>query len=207
MSKVYENSDEAEIKELNFFHSPDTNVAILRKSWKELRPACQISRGSPISFLISGHGLDYLYLPKTRLYVRCRIADRNGAPPDDTDVVFPCNHLLNSMWSNVEIKLNDKLMTENSNNYAYKSYIKTILYKTDSESEVAKLGPEMFALDDHGRKYPEAIEATSKEPFNAGAATRIDATAGGKSFELQGQLNEDLFSLDKYLINGVKVSK
>jgi len=42
-------------------------------------------------------------------------------------------------------------------------------------------------------------------PYNGGAAVRIAASAKGKSFELQGELNEDIFDLPKYLINGVKV--
>lgn len=207
MAKIYQSSSEADIDELQFFSAPDTNTSVIRKYWKQLRPACQISKGSPITFIISGAGLDYLYLKKTRIYVRCRIADRNGAAPADGDTVFPINHLLNSLWQSCEIKIQDKLITQNSNNYAYKSYIKTLLYKTDSESAVTKLGSEMFSLDDHGKVYPDAIETTSNVPYNHGAASRIEATAAGKSFELQGCLNEDIFSISKYVINGLKVCK
>lgn len=207
MSKLYDQSEEADVEELSLFAIPDTNCSVIRKSFREIRPTTQISRGTPVQFLITGHGLDYVYMKRTKLYMKCRIADRNGNPPAQGDVVYPVNHLLNSAWSALEIKLNDKLVTQNSNNYAFKSYIKTLMYNTSSPAEVASLGTELFSLDtSDNAEYEKDFNTTDlDEHFNKGAAIRIAETEGGKSFEVQGTLAADFFDLPKYLLNGVKI--
>jgi len=206
MAKIYNNSSEARLAELALFRVPPTNVSVLKKVWRDVRPDSQITRHSPITFSDSGAGLEYKYFKKSRLYLKCRIATRTGAIPNEGDTVFPINNLLNSLWSSIEVKLGSKLITQNNNNFAYKSFIKTLLYRTDSPSEVAKLGPEMFHMDTvaEAKEYPAAMDSLTMQPYNAGAMKRKALTAGGKSFQLEGCLATDLFGLPKYLINGVK---
>ena len=78
-----------------------------------------------------------------------KFRDIDGGVPDE-EIVFPVNHLLQSMWKQVEVFLGGKLVSSGSSNYHYKSMIKTLLYQCQNEGVKKQLCSELFYEDMEG---------------------------------------------------------
>ena len=94
------------------------------------------------------------------------------------------------MWSQVEVSIGGKLISSSSSNYPYKSYIKTHLYRCKDHATKNMLCTELFYEDTEGNH-----DSLNDSPFNQGTYDRRNIT--------EGYLTEDIFNLDKYLLNGV----
>ena len=121
-----------------------------------------------------------------------------GVP--NQDIVLPINHLLQSMWKQVELYLGGKLVSSRSSNYHYKSMIKTLLYKCQNEGMRKRLCSELFHEDTQGTH-----DSLNDSPTNEGSYYQKKLMQNGQTFKLEGMLNEDVLCLDKYIINGVDV--
>ena len=75
----------------------------------------------------------------------------------DQEVVFPVNHLLRSMWKQVEVFIGGKLISSGSTNYHYKSMIKTLLNNCENEGMKQKLCTELFRWFKFTLKPPYSI--------------------------------------------------
>lgn len=229
MAKIFEHSDDADVRQLSIFNTPATNTSVQEKRYLNIHPVSGITPNSNvIHFSLKGNSLKYLDLLDSRLYIRCKIRDMDGhlpytAPPptskddaaaasatttnakkaDDvspkSDIVFPINHLLQSMWKQVEVFLGGKLVSTGSTNYHYKSMIKTLLYKMVNDGVKRSLMTEMFYEDTAGGHDL----LSTRYGANTGVYKRKLATQDGMVFEMEGTLNEDALQLKKYLINGV----
>src|SRR5215469_2426257 len=127
MAFAHPQSCECFKSELDIFAVPSTQTSIESGSVVEYNPIASIAQGSPIEFNISGSGQDYLDLANTQLYVKAQILRANNDAIDNTDAVGPVNLLLHSLFSEVDITLNDTLITSSNNTYAYRSYLETLL--------------------------------------------------------------------------------
>ena len=159
MAFIHHLSSGAMKSELDLFTVPPTQIAIENGSFSEYNPISSISDNVPIEFYVSGSGSQYLDLSNTQLYVRAQIVRGNNTPIDNTSEVGPINLLMQSLWSDLEIKLNDKIVTSSNNTYGYRAYIETLL----SYGESAKKSHLTSALfqKDVGGHFDEA------NPLNA----------------------------------------
>ena len=221
---MFKHSDDADVRQLAIFETPSTNTSVLEKRFLNIHPVSGITPNTNvIHFCIKVNDLKYIDLQKTQLYVRCKILDKDGHPTIDEiprdrststiprgdeeakatnskEVAFPINHLLQSMWKQVEVYLGGKLVSAGSTNYHYKSMIKTLLYRCQDEGMKQKLCSELFYEDTKGTH-----DSLNNSPMNLGSFYHKELTVGGETFEMEGPLNEDTFNLGKYLINGVNL--
>ena len=129
MAKMFKHSEDAYVKQLSIFETPLTNTFVREKCSLNFHPISAITPSSNvIHFSIKGHSLKYVDLQKSWLYIRCKIQDIDGGVPDE-EIVFPVNHMLQSMWKQVEVLLGGKHVCSGSSNYHYKSLIKTLFYQ------------------------------------------------------------------------------
>ena len=200
MAKMFIQSDDADVKELAVFETPTTNTSVMERRFLSFHPVSGITpTTNVIHFSVKRLSLKYVDLQHSRLYIRCKIRDMDGGVPDQ-DIVFPINHLLQSMWKQVEVFLGGKLVSSRSSNYHYKSMIKTLLYKCQNEGIKKRLCLELFYEDTQG-----AHDSLNDSPMNEGSYYQKKHTQNGQTFELEGMLNEDALHLDKYIINAVDV--
>ena len=98
MAKMFIQSDDADVKELAVFETPPTNTSVTERCFLNFHPVSGITpTTNVIHFSVKGLSLKYADLQCSRLYIRCKIRDMDGGVPDQ-DIVFPINHLLQSMW-------------------------------------------------------------------------------------------------------------
>ena len=76
----------------------------------------------PIEFNVSGTGEEYLDLARTQLYVKA-----NGTALDADTQVGPVNLFLHSLFSQVDVSLNERLISASTNTYHYRAMIESLL--------------------------------------------------------------------------------
>ena len=116
--------------ELELFAVPPTQTAINSSQWMEYRPITSLTDTGPIEFVITGSGEEYVDLSETYLQVTAKIVkpsggdleqtlDDNGTVNGTDADVGPVNLWLHSLFSQVDVSLNDRLVTPSMNTYPY----------------------------------------------------------------------------------------
>ena len=136
---------EIHTEEIALFSRPSVNVAEDRISWHEVRPSYMSNAEySSINFSIMGNSSQYVKLSDSELYVKIRIEKEDGTPfatKDDNNQALPIaqresgtpeDFILHSMWSSVDIKLNNNLVSESGTNYMYKALLEAMLTYDDN---------------------------------------------------------------------------
>ncbi|XP_061190540.1 uncharacterized protein F54H12.2-like [Saccostrea echinata] len=186
--------------ELSLFASPTNRVAVEKVYFTEARPISSIGvSDTPIEIVVSGSGAEYIDLKRSRLYVKARIlkADVSSlAANEKTGIV---NLPLQSMFSQIDVYLNNKLVSFNTNNNPWKAYLKTVLF--GGKEELSSQKQSQLFFKDEGNLG----DANAYNGGNAGLVLPYGYTQESKVFELEGNLMEDIFDIDKYLINGVDI--
>ena len=191
-----DNKEIGQPMELSIFASPPNQVAIDKITYTEERPISNlISDSTPIEIVISGAGNDYIDLRKSRLYFKLQILKQDGTklqPKEKTGII---NLPLQSMFSHIDVYMNNKLVSVNSNNYPWKAYFKVIL-SSGSDEQTSQLQSQLFMKDD---------DPMDSLTLNAGYVNRYEYTKESRTFELESNLMEDALLLDKFLISGVDI--
>ena len=81
----------------------------------------------PIEFNVSGTGEEYLDLARTQLYVKAKITKANGTALDADTQVGPVNLFLHSLFSHVDVSLNERLISPSTNTYPYRAMLESLL--------------------------------------------------------------------------------
>ena len=90
------------------------------------------------SMNLSGSGEDYIDLNNTLLEVKTCIKTTNDSPVDAAVAVAPINNTLHSLFSQIDVYLNDVNVASATTTYPYRANIETHLnYGTDAKKNKA----------------------------------------------------------------------
>ena len=192
MAFVHRQSCEGVKSELDLFAVPPTQTSIEHGGWIEHQPITSLDSGGPIEFVVPGAGDAYIDLANTYLLVRAKVVRGVGTDIADDTPVAPVNNWLNSLFSQVDVHLNDTLVTPSSNTYPFRAYVETLL-SYGAEAKKTQLTSQLWYNDTAG----------NMEAGNAGLVERRRHIAGIRVVEMMGRLHVDLFMQDRFLINGV----
>ena len=188
------------LNSLNIFSIPNIQNAITGSQYVNYYPVSDLTEGAPIEFNIFGNGQDYIALQDTLLFLRVKIVDADGKKLKPTSKVGFINIPLQSLWSQVDVSFNQKLVTPSSTNYGYKAYISTLL-NYGKQAQRTQLSSELFYKDS-----PLAMDETNTiTGSNTGLLYRAQYTKESKSVDLQGALHIDAFKTDRLLLNGIDI--
>ncbi|XP_018342273.1 PREDICTED: uncharacterized protein F54H12.2-like [Trachymyrmex septentrionalis] len=125
MSFLHTHSSECIKSGLDLFFLTPTQTSIESSQWIYYKPITSLTDDSPIEFVIPGE--DYLDLTHTMLSLRIRVESERGestsVASDSGAKVDPVNHLLHSMFNQIDVYFNQKLVSPPNNAYAYRAYI------------------------------------------------------------------------------------
>ena len=127
MAFVHHESQECTKSELDLFTIPAIQTSITKGRWIENHLLRNINDTGPIEFNVSGTGEEYLDLTKTQLLVKGKITKANGTALDAETKVGPVNLFLHSLFSQVDVSLNERLISPSTNTYPYRAMIETLL--------------------------------------------------------------------------------
>jgi len=202
MAFIHAQSCECTKSELDLFIVPPTQTSIESGTLVEYNPISTISQGTPIEFSITGGGQDYLDLASTQLYVRAQIVKANDDAIDNTDHVGPTNLFLHSLFSEVDITLNDTLVTSSNNTYAYRSYLETLL-SYGHGAKTTQFTSALYYKD--VANHMENANPNDDDIENVGFKTRSALTKEGRVVDMLGGIHSDLFFQDRFLPNDVNI--
>ena len=221
MSLIHEHSSECTISPLEWFCIPPTQTAVEKTHNVDYQPLTSIRPGAPIEFYIPASTEEYLDLKNSRLHVTCRIIKKNGSPCPQDAIVAPINDFFNSLWSNVELFLNDRLISHSNNIHGYTSIISHLIH--DSEEALSSQRATQLIFKDTAGAL-DSVEANVPNPYNAingfdladdgsavadctnhGLHQRFLFTRQSQQVMLSGGLRIDLFEQARYLPNGISM--
>ena len=117
MAFVHRQSCEGVKSELDLFAVPPTQTSIDDCRWVEHQPLTSLDSGGPIEFMLPGTGDAYLDLANTYLLIRAKVVRGDGTDLAADTQVAPVNNWLHSLFSQVDVYINDTLVTPSSNTY------------------------------------------------------------------------------------------
>lgn len=205
MSFLHTHSNECLKSELDLFSLPPTQTSIESSQWIYYKPVTSLADDAPIEFVIPGHGEDYLDLTHTLLSLRINVESSplagGGAGVGTPEFkVGPVNHLLHSMFNQIDIYFNQKLVSPPNNAYAYRAYIEALL-NYSSPAKTSHLTSCLWDSDTPGL-MDALLESQTPNPA---LVRRSRYIRDGHALDLIGHLHCDVFNQDKFLINGVEV--
>ena len=170
--------------ELRIFDHELGQVVIESASFVDINPQTSLSENAnTIEFYINGSETEYLDMNDTLLYLRLKVVGGDGKALPAASIVTPANYLMNALFSDVTLQLNDTVIEGGNQLYAYKSTFESI-FGFSNAAKKTQLRAMGYCDDEVERK------GWIKE---------------SNMLELMGALRLDFLNQPKYLIPGVNV--
>lgn len=192
-----EHSCETARSELELFSQLPTQTSVEEGYYVEFAAKNSLSDG-PILFDVHGDGSDYVDLLNSYLFLEVKVVQQDGTDLEDDAVVSSANGLFHSLFNQVEVKLNDTLVSESNNTYHYRAYIENLL-SYGVESKDNQLSAALWYKDTAG--VMENLLASNK-----GFVKRKELLGKSKLVQMMGRLHSDIFFQNRYLLNGVDLN-
>ena len=199
MALVHPKSCESVHTGLDLFSVPPTQTAVRDGQWVEYHPLATLAPNAPIEFIVSGATADYIDMNNSYLHVKAKVTKNDGSAPLAAEVEFaPVNYWMHSLFSQVDVLLNDTLVTPSENTYPYRAYIESTL-NYGREAKETHLTSALYYQD-----TAEQLDSRD-ETLNAGFKKRHDHAHQGRVVDMEGRLHCDIFHQNRLLMNGVDV--
>lgn len=197
MSFLHNHSCECVKSELDLFALPSTQTSIENGQWIHYKPISSLSDDGPLEFQVPGSGDDYIDLSHTLIHIRAKIVNQDLTSLKETINVAPVNNWLHSLFSQLDVYLNQKLVSPPNNTYGYRAYIETLLNYAEPAKQ-SHLTCGMWYEDTAGKM-------NNTDESNKGFTQRQGYTKDSKVVEMVGHLHGDIFNQEKFLVNGVEM--
>ncbi|XP_072768640.1 uncharacterized protein F54H12.2 [Nerophis lumbriciformis] len=185
---------------LDLFSAPMTQMSIDDKTYTEVLPLSAITDGGPIEFFIPEEGEKYLDLNDTLLYLRVKITRADGTNiPLDANVGL-INYPLNTIFSQCDIMLEDRLISQSSATHPYRAIIETLLNYSEATLK-SQFSAGLF-YKDTAASIDSIVGVNGP---NKGLNIRSAFTAESKEVHLLGPLHADILFSERLLLNSVDV--
>ncbi|XP_069077607.1 uncharacterized protein F54H12.2-like [Pleurodeles waltl] len=163
MAVVHCASGECANSELDLFSLKPTQTSIKNSLFLEVSPLAALTLLAPIEFYVSGSTDMYLDLNNTLLHLVCKITKANITNIEDDAKVAPIAYLIATMFNEVDINPEDRLVTQSDNMYAYKAYIenKLLINGIDLKIKLTRNKDAFFLISGEAEQYKLVILSTS----------------------------------------------
>ena len=181
---------------LELFSKPYMDVSLDRCYYSEIQPTTAISdTANMISFLIPP-SQDFSDLSESYVELKVQILKPDGTKTDAqaaTDSYALINQPVSSLFSSVNVRLNDQLLSDSYGTHPYKAYLQTILnFGSDASARLELMG------------YVPDLTPTTMEAHSAAPATsfkkRGEWMAESNIRTFIGPIHHDLFNQNRLLI-------
>ena len=189
--------------ELELFTVPPTQIEMNKGFWESVDPVASVQTSDTIEFLCAANPDVYTDLANSYLHVKAKIVKANGADLDADEQVGPVNLWMHALFSQVDVFLNNKLVTPSSTAYPYRAYIETILnFSKDTKS--SQLTSALFYKDKAG-KMDSVNPLANADAVNTGLKERYNLSKESKMVSMEGKIHSDLFAQERYILGGVPI--
>ena len=178
---------------------PPTMTTMEDTRWTDYHPIASLdSHHAPIEFAIPPQTENYTDLSQSYLYLRCRILRAGvGNNLEAGKKVAPVNNFFHSMFSSIDMCLNNKLVTSNMDTYPHRAYLENLFSFGSGVKQNQLRAGEFWYQDATGKFVDWDADIIQK---------RMAAVEENKPLELMGRLHLDLAMQEKYLPNGIEIN-
>ena len=194
---------EQALKPLAIFDFPGHQTGIDNVQYVRHNPITKSDDDGIVEFQFSTPGTNYFYPKFSKLCLKCKVLKAGGVRCGTTDLYVPLNLLFQTMWKEVTVSLQGHPISSSSGNFAYKSYLKSILREGSKRENY--LQSQFYAKDVgdfHKVGYTKADEVIS----NGGMLLRLAWSKESKNIFMSGTLNDDFFETDRLLLPSVDIN-
>jgi hypothetical protein len=209
-------SSECIKSELDVFLMPPLNTSIEQGQFESIKP--MINKDGTIEFNVVGTD-DYIDLSKCYVDLTAKVFKVNdsisGQPKlEAADTVGPINNFFHSLFSQIEVNLNNTSVENTNTTYPYKAYL-TDLLNYNQDAKESFLQSTLFVKDTAGQmnninapiKKENGSNGTVEkaQEYNAGFWGRKQFLKNG-TVNMCGRLHCDIFNSDRYLLNKINLN-
>lgn len=185
--------------QLDIFNLPGTQTAIQRTYYQDVLPISQLTGKGTIEFYISGNnGMEYLDLKNTQIHIKVRIKKLDGSNLPSNEYVGPVNSLLSSLFNQVDVSINGRIITPSTSYYQYKAYIQNLL-KYGNDTKTSQLTTQLWKKDTSGHLDDNDVHSGQ----NTALFERSSYFTKSKTVDLVGPIHHDLFQMERFILNQV----
>lgn len=189
-------TDEAVLNELDIFSVPPTLTAVESEYYQEVRPLSQLNDYSSLEFDVQNrNATEYINLRKTKLWIKVKIIHKDKTPLIDQEKTSVVNNFMNSLFSQVELYMQGKLVQQTVTFFPYLTYFLLVL-DSGGDAIDSQLTSQLFYLD-----VGTTIDTTDPNGGSEALFQRGQFVQKSKPIELEGPLLLGLFQNKRYLIN------
>ena len=126
-------------EDVALFSNPPYNTAEDKISWTQYQPTYANIGGegyNSINFNILGNATQYIDLSRTKLYLKLRVVKEDGSNWGADESGLPIDMILHTMWSSVDVTLNNIQVSGAGGNYMYKAAIECLLNYSKGTKEI-----------------------------------------------------------------------
>ena len=232
MSLIHEHSCECSLSPLEWFRLLPTQTAVEKTMDVEYQSLTSLKNNAPVEFYIPASTDDYIDLMNSKLYFSFRILTSDNAQCPQNSIVAPINDIFNGLWSNVELFMNDRLISHSNNTHGYTTMLSHLIHDSE-ESLHSDRALRLLYKDTPGQMdfldasvpnmdglikgfHPIGAElvlgeggAVTEEaitdPGNNGLHQRFLFSRMSQKVSVMGPLNIAMFEQERYLPNGVSI--
>lgn len=197
-------SDECSKSELDLFTVPPTQTSIEEGFYDNIEAPNSFDKSDTIRFEIPGDSRHYLNLSETELHIVGRICKKTDTTKgfDAQSKIGPVNNFLHSLFSQIEIGINNTPIENTNTTYPYKAYFNNLLGYNKQEKKSFLYG-DKFIKDTSEHFNNLVVEGNDVK--NIGFIERRKEFLNNKAVQLQGKLHCDIFNLSHYMINSISL--
>lgn len=196
MSLLHSRSKPAIRGEVDLFSVPSTDTTCDYSMYEEYQPIVNVQdTTNKIEFKIPGNSNHYLDLNDSFVRIVLKVTKRDGSNLAAGSSMGTANLFLHSLFSQLDIYFNEKLVSTSNNGYSYRAYIETLL-SYGNEYKTSQGGCALYYEDNDGGKA---------ENSNLGWRRRKEHIAESKNLELIDKLRFNLATQHRYILNDVNV--
>lgn len=196
MSFIHNNSSECPKAQLEIFALPPTQLSMEGNDMLFCSPSTSLECLGPIEYIIPESEDHYINPAETYLHVVLSVVNEKGEALKAEDKVAPVNLLLHSLFSEISIYINSKLINPPSMLYPYRSLIE-VLFNYNTTAKDTHLTASLY--------YKDTAGAMSDLASNVGLATRRSFIAESKQLSMVGRLSINVFGQYKFLPNNLPI--
>ena len=142
-----------------------------------------ITASDTIEFLCAANSDVYTDLANSYLHVKAKITNADGSNIAGTAQVGPVNLWMHALFSQVEVYLNNKLVTPSSTSYPYRAYMETV-FNFSKDAKASHLTSALFYKDQAG-KMDAVNPLADAADANKGLKERHAHTSESKSVAME----------------------
>jgi hypothetical protein len=195
MSFIHSNSNECAKPQLDLFSLPATQLSIEGSDTLYCSPISSLENQVPIEFIIPESEEHYIDPSETYLYVNVRVLTQNNEELEEDDTVTTVNNFLYSLFGDVSVYINSKLLTPPTGNFAYSSYIENLL-------NTNQIGKENYF---NSIVWSKDTAGLMNDLRTIGSLVRRGRILRSRNCSMMGRIKSDIFGQEKFIPNSVPI--